>query len=107
MTSQEIVDELGFMSREIVGDDVDLASERLGGHTWARKSTNSALVWRWAVWPVSRSAREKGCRSGLRVRRAKIPHSSPTALTSSQLAEAEDAFPKLNGASLTGLTEAV
>jgi hypothetical protein len=32
MTGQEVVDELGFMGREIVSDDVDLASERLGGH---------------------------------------------------------------------------
>jgi hypothetical protein len=37
MTGQEIVDELGFMSREIVGDDVDLASEGLGSYEVGQK----------------------------------------------------------------------
>jgi hypothetical protein len=37
MTGQEIVDELGFVSREIVRDDVDLASEGLGSHDLGKK----------------------------------------------------------------------
>ena len=37
MTGQEILDELGFMSREIVGNDVDLASEGLRGHHLGKK----------------------------------------------------------------------
>ena len=32
MMGLEVFDELGFMGREIVRDDVDLASEGLGGH---------------------------------------------------------------------------
>ena len=31
MIGQKIVDEFGFRGREIVSDDMDLASERLGG----------------------------------------------------------------------------
>ena len=37
MTGQKIVDELGFMSREIVSNDVDLASEGLGSHNLGKK----------------------------------------------------------------------
>ena len=36
MIGQEVLDELGFMGREIVGDDVDLAAEGLGSTTWVR-----------------------------------------------------------------------
>ena len=47
MTGQEIVDELGFMSREIVSDDVDLASERLGGHDLGQKvdELGAGMAW--------------------------------------------------------------
>jgi hypothetical protein len=37
MTGQKVIDELGFMSREIVSHDVDLASERLGSHNLGKK----------------------------------------------------------------------
>ena len=37
MMGQEIVDEFGFVSREIVSDDMDLASEGLGGHDLGKK----------------------------------------------------------------------
>jgi hypothetical protein len=34
---QKVVNEFGFMSREIIGDEVDLASEGLGGHYVGKK----------------------------------------------------------------------
>ena len=37
MIDQEVVEELGFMGREIVSDDVDLASEWLGNHDLGEK----------------------------------------------------------------------
>jgi hypothetical protein len=37
MTGQEVLDEFGFMSREIVGNDVDLAPEGLGSHDLSKK----------------------------------------------------------------------
>jgi hypothetical protein len=37
MIGQEVVDELGFMGREIVSDNVDLASEGLGSHDLGEK----------------------------------------------------------------------
>jgi hypothetical protein len=37
MTGQKVVDEFCFMGREIVSDDVDLASEGLGGHDLEKK----------------------------------------------------------------------
>jgi hypothetical protein len=37
MTGQKVVDELGFMSREIVSHDVDLASEGLGSYNLGKK----------------------------------------------------------------------
>ena len=46
MLGQKVVNEFGFMGREIISDNVDLASEGLEATTWARKSTNSVLVWR-------------------------------------------------------------
>ena len=62
MMGQKVVNELGFVGREIIGNDVDLASEGLGGHDVGQKVDELALVWRWAVWPrisplrVSRAA---------------------------------------------------
>ena len=37
MIGQKVVNELGFMGREIIGNDVDLASEGLGGHYVGKK----------------------------------------------------------------------
>ena len=37
MMGQKVVDEFGFMGREIISDDVDLASEGLGGHDVGKK----------------------------------------------------------------------
>ena len=37
MMGQKVLDELGFMGREVIGDDVDLASEGLGGHDLGQK----------------------------------------------------------------------
>ena len=37
MGGQKVLDELGFMGREIIGDDVDLASQRLGGYDLGQK----------------------------------------------------------------------
>ena len=37
MIGQKVVDEFGFMGREIISDDVDLASEGLGGHDMGKK----------------------------------------------------------------------
>ena len=37
MICQKVLDELGFMGREIVGNDVDLAAEGLGGHDIDKK----------------------------------------------------------------------
>lgn len=34
---QKVVNEFGFMGREIIDDDVDLASRRLGGHSVSKK----------------------------------------------------------------------
>jgi hypothetical protein len=34
---QKVVNEFGFMGREIISDDVDLASEGLGGHYTGKK----------------------------------------------------------------------
>ena len=37
MMGQKVLDELGFMGREVIRDDVDLASEGLGGHDIGKK----------------------------------------------------------------------
>ena len=37
MMDQKVVNELGFVGREIIGNDVDLASEGLGGHDVGQK----------------------------------------------------------------------
>ena len=37
MMGQKVIDEFGFMGREIISDDVDLASEGLGGHDLGKK----------------------------------------------------------------------
>ena len=37
MMGQKVLDELGFMGREVIRDDVDLASEGLGGHDFGKK----------------------------------------------------------------------
>ena len=37
MMGQRVLDELGFMGREVIRDDVDLASEGLGGHDIGKK----------------------------------------------------------------------
>src|SRR4029077_17921706 len=37
MLGQKLLDELGFMGREIISDNVDLASEGLGGHDIGKK----------------------------------------------------------------------
>ena len=37
MMDQKVFDGFGFVGREIVGDDVDLASEGLGGNDWGKK----------------------------------------------------------------------
>ena len=40
MIGQKVVDEFGFMGREIVSDDMDLESERLGGHHVGEKASS-------------------------------------------------------------------
>ena len=37
MMGQKVIDEFGFMGREIISDDVDLASEGLRGHHLGKK----------------------------------------------------------------------
>ena len=48
MIGQEVLDELGFMGREIVGDDVDLAAEGLGSHNLGQKvdELSAGMAWR-------------------------------------------------------------
>ena len=46
---QELRDALGRMGREVVGDDVDLATLGLRATIWPKKATNSSVVWRAAV----------------------------------------------------------
>ena len=47
MLGQEIVDQRGFMGREIVRDDVDLACARLGGHDLGQKvnELGAGMAW--------------------------------------------------------------
>ena len=42
MIGQELCDPLGLMGREVVGDDVDLASLGLQRSSWPKKATNSS-----------------------------------------------------------------
>jgi hypothetical protein len=52
MALQERRHSFGFMGRRVVGDDVNRAPGRLVGDNLSQKATNSALVWRAAVWPT-------------------------------------------------------
>jgi hypothetical protein len=47
MTGQEVVDELGFVSREIVGHDSDLATKGLGSYDLSKKvdELRAGMAW--------------------------------------------------------------
>jgi hypothetical protein len=71
MTGQKVVDELGFMSREIVSHDVDLASERLGSHKLGKKVDElragmalSRLAEDFLRFGYQGPRKGKGCRGG-------------------------------------------
>src|ERR1700719_276 len=54
---EELENILGFMCAQVVGDDVNLSALRLAGDDLVRKSTNSALVCRAVVLPMTSPVR--------------------------------------------------
>ena len=52
MRVEKRLDLLGFMRREVIDNDVDLAPPRLRATMSPKKSTNASLVCRGTVWPM-------------------------------------------------------
>jgi len=53
MLAQELLHQFGLVSREVVQNDVDLSLGRLGGDDLFQDPTNSWLVCREAVCPMT------------------------------------------------------